>query len=175
MNSSFAVRRAASNDAVQIASLGASVFASTHGQAVNKNELLRYLKDSYSVCTVSRDIRDDSKDIFVSTNSDGQVVGFIYLARGSGVEAVSSTLNAVELQRIYVHPSAHGKGVGSKLATRAEELALELGFRAIWLGVWESNLKAIEVYMRWGYKQVGNRDFTIGNVIQKDIIMLKGI
>lgn len=81
----------------------------------------------------------------------------------------------VELQRIYVHPDSHGAGVGKTLEKAIESMAKEQGFENLWLGVWEENPRAIRAYEKWGYKQVGDHDFTIGSIVQTDHIMVKSL
>ena len=79
----------------------------------------------------------------------------------------------MELQRLYVSRESHGRGVGKALSNKVEELARDLGYRKIWLGVWEGNFVAQKVYESMGYERVGEHEFTMGRCIQMDWIMLK--
>ena len=45
------------------------------------------------------------------------------------------------------------------------------GCDSVWLGVWEENLRAISFYKKWGFREVGNHIFTVGNDPQNDFIM----
>ncbi|KAF7554850.1 hypothetical protein G7Z17_g2587 [Cylindrodendrum hubeiense] len=167
------IRQARVEDVIAIAELGAHVFTATFAHSVSPDELQNFLDESYTTAAITKDINDNTKDIIVATKPDGTVLGFGYLTRGSNEPCVADVDDKVELQRIYVHPSAHGKGIGGLLATRIESMAQERGFKNIWLGVWEENHKAIKAYEKWGYKQVGDHDFVIGSVVQTDYIMLK--
>ena len=110
----------------------------------------------------------------VATDSGtGAIVGFALLTRGSTEPCIGHLKDTVELQRIYIDTRVQGKGIGKLLAMSMEEKAKEQKFKYIWLGVWEENHRARIVYEKLGYKRVGDHDFTIGGVVQKDFIMVK--
>lgn len=80
----------------------------------------------------------------------------------------------MELQRLYVLPKHHGKGVGRALCRAAEEVARsKLGYGYVWLGVWEGNFVAQSVYEKEGYARVGDHEFRMGRCVQIDWIMGK--
>ncbi|KAI3573522.1 acyl-CoA N-acyltransferase [Fusarium oxysporum f. sp. albedinis] len=171
--SSVVVRPAVLADAASIAELGAHVFSATYSYSIDPEELQVFLQQSYSTTAVVGDLSKASKNILVATRPDGKLAGFAYLDRGSTEPCIADIDCAVELQRIYVHPSAHGTGVGRSLANEAEDLARQQGFQHMWLGVWEENTKAVRVYEHWGYKRVGEHNFAIGSLVQRDFVMLK--
>jgi len=171
---SLVVRQANANDANQISKLGSLVFSRTFGHSVEPHHLQAYLEESYGMEATVTDIENPLKSMFVATEgADGEIVGFALLTRGSSEPCVEHLKDAVELQRIYVHPDRHRNGAGRKLATSLEALAKQEGFVHMWLGVWQENHKARQVYEKWGYKKVGVHDFTIGGIVQTDDIMLK--
>ncbi|KAK7398210.1 hypothetical protein QQX98_012413 [Neonectria punicea] len=167
------IRNACALDATAIAELGAYVFTATFAHSVQPHELQQFLEKSNTTAAIAKDLNDPARDIIVATNPDGEIIGFAYLTRGSSEPCIADVKNLAELQRIYVHPSAHGRGIGSALARKIESMAREQGFQNIWLGVWEENYPAIKAYQKWGYKKVGSRDFAIGPVVQTDYTMLK--
>ena len=167
------LRPATSADAGAVAKLGANVFSATFGHTVTQEQLDRYLNESYSVEAIVKDIQDAQKDLVVATSTDGTVLGFALLTRGSSEPCVDDLEDKVELQRIYIDTKAHGLGIGKKLIIRLEDMAREQGFKHMWLGVWEENHKARSVYERQGYRRVGEHDFDVGGDIQTDHILLK--
>ncbi|KAH6983825.1 acyl-CoA N-acyltransferase [Ilyonectria destructans] len=169
------IRDACAADATAIAELGSHVFTATFAHSVQPHELQQFLEESYTTAAVAKDMEDPSRDIIVATSPDDEIIGFAYLTRGSSEPCIADVKNTVELQRIYVRPSAQGQGIGGLLAHKLESMAREQGFEKIWLGVWEENHKAIRAYQKWGYEQVGDHDFAIGPVIQTDYIMLKDL
>lgn len=168
------VRPAQPSDAAAIAQLGAHVFTVTFGHSVTADELQAYLNKEYTPAAIAKDLQDAQKDTIVGVDDDdGKILGFAVLTRGSSEPCVEQLESKVELQRIYVHPDAHGKGVGGRLARQVEDMAREQGFRWMWLGVWEENVVAQKAYEKWGYEKVGEHDFVIGGVVQTDWIMRK--
>ncbi|KAH8884354.1 acyl-CoA N-acyltransferase [Thozetella sp. PMI_491] len=169
------VRSASLDDAVSIAELGTRVFTVTFGHSVPPHELQAYLDDSYSVSAITKDLEDETKDTIVATDPGGNLLGFAILARGSTEPCVDHVEDKVELLRIYVNSSQHGKGIGKLLYNSIETMARDQGFKHIWLGVWEENFKAQKVYKAWGYGEVGDHEFVIGSVVQRDLIMMKSL
>lgn len=168
------VRPAGLPDAAAIAKLGAHVFSVTFGHSVTADELQAYLDKEYTHAAITADLSSPQKDTILAVDeSSGDVLGFALLTRGSSEPCVEALESTVELQRIYVHPDAHGKGVGGRLARRVEEMARSQGFRWMWLGVWEENVVAQRAYEKWGYGKVGEHDFVVGSVVQTDWIMTK--
>ncbi|KAH7131331.1 acyl-CoA N-acyltransferase [Dactylonectria macrodidyma] len=169
------IRKAQPQDAASIAKLGAHVFTATFGHSVEAHELQAFLDDSYTVAAILKDLHNENKEIIVATGSKDEILGFSYLTTGSTEPCLAGVEDAVELQRIYVHPSGHGKGIGGLLSKTVHEMAIERGFKNIWLGVWEENHRALKAYEKWGYHKVGHHDFVVGTVVQRDHIMLKSL
>jgi ribosomal protein S18 acetylase RimI-like enzyme len=173
-HSQVIVRDARPEDALQIAELGALIFSTSFGHSVDPDDLRTYLKESYSVEATTADLTSPSKDMIVATNGEnGEIIGFALLRRGTNDPCIEHLESKIELQRLYVHPDFHGKGVGKSLEAQAEDLARKQMFEYIWLGVWEENHNAIMVYNKIGYKKVGSHDFTTGRTVQKDDVMVK--
>lgn len=170
---SINVRVASPKDATTVAKLGAHVFSVTFGHSVAPHQLQSYLDESYSVEATENELNDPNKDMVVASNQDGTILGFALLTRGSFEPCISNVESTVELQRIYVDPAHHGKGVGKLLANKLEDMAREQKFKHIWLGVWEENHNAQRMYEKLGYKRVGGHDFTIGEIVQKDYVFIK--
>ena len=66
--------------------------------------------------------------------------------------------NAMELQRIYTHPSTHGTGLAKRLALEAETIARDKGYG---------------FYKKMGYVKVGEHEFRVGSHVDVDDVMVK--
>lgn len=78
----------------------------------------------------------------------------------------------IEIQRLYVDEKYHGLGVGGALLKHVQNVAKDLGFVHLWLGVWEENFKAQKVYERFNFRKIGVRKFVLGSCVQHDWIMI---
>ncbi|KAK1624354.1 acetyltransferase [Colletotrichum phormii] len=167
------LRPASLEDATAISELAAHVFTVTFGHSVEPHELEAFLHEAYSLEAISKDLNDSNKDTILAVDPAGDILGFAMLTRGSSDPCIASLDSTVELQRIYMYPKAQGTGAARLLADRLEDMAREQGFKHIWLGVWEENLRAQKAYEKWGYQECGTHDFAIGSVVQTDNIMAK--
>lgn len=66
-------------------------------------------------------------------------------------------------------------GIGKKLMAECEAIAGKEGWRGMWLGVWKENIKAQGVYGKAGFKRCGEHDFKMGETVQRDWILWKGL
>jgi GrpB-like predicted nucleotidyltransferase (UPF0157 family) len=80
-------------------------------------------------------------DCFVSLDDQGAVLGFGFL-----------DVPTSEVQAVYVHPRAGGRGVGRALLRYLEDYALVRGCRALTLN---ASLNAVEFYWSSGYHPTG--------------------
>ncbi|THY48936.1 acetyltransferase [Aureobasidium pullulans] len=172
---SFNVRKATPQDAQAVAELGTHVFTVTFGPGLQPDDLKAYLEENYSIQATTKEIENPQKDMIVVTDAEDQILGFALLTRGPPEPCIQDIPKQVELQRIYLHPSAQGRGVGKLLASSVEKEAKEQGFENLWLAVYEKNQKAIQIYEKLGFKTVGTHDFVIGKETQSDLVMLKSL
>ncbi|MDC0707071.1 hypothetical protein POL68_01175 [Stigmatella sp. ncwal1] len=45
------------------------------------------------------------------------------------------------------------------------------GHDVLWLGVWERNARAQAFYSRWGFTEVGEMRFLLGDDLQRDLVL----
>lgn len=160
-------------DAASIQQIGRTVFALSFGHSLPAEDLNDYLEDAYSLQSVLDDIQSPSKTVCVACDSQKHVIGFATLTEGTIEDCIRSVPAPIELQRLYVDSTAHGKGIGSALIKHAEGIAKNRGLQTCWLGVWEENYIAQKVYEKSGYRKVGDHDFVMGKEVQTDWIMVK--
>lgn len=167
------IREARVQDLEQVQRLGSHVYSTTFGHSLPSSDLQLYLDEFRSLDAIKQDFADPHKDFIVATDLEGIIVGFALLTQATSEPCIDHVDSKVELQRLYVAIEHHGRGIGKLLARRLDEVARTKGFRYVWLGVWEENYKAQKVYRSLGYEKVGDHDFTMGNVVQNDWIMMK--
>jgi ribosomal protein S18 acetylase RimI-like enzyme len=75
---------------------------------------------------------------------------------------------SVELVRFYLEQRAIGTGLAGRLMEHVLEQARIKGYRSIYLGVWENNLRAQRFYAKHGFRKVGEKVFLVGTDAQTD-------
>lgn len=180
----LSIRDARPEDAEEIVVLGKSVNVSTFGRFVGREGVV-YLEGRYSVEKMVVDIKDTTKDFIVAatttttssssseTQHEQKIIGFAILARGMTYPCLEHLEDIIELQRIYIYPEFHGKGVGKALMGELEGRARREGRRNIWLGCFEGNERARGVYEKAGFVRVGERWQILGERRYLDWVMSK--
>jgi len=67
-----------------------------------------------------------------------------------------------DINRIAVLPDFRRKGIGKELLKKLLDILKEEGVEEVFLEVRESNIPAIELYRRFGFKEVGIGEVTTG-------------
>ncbi|WOO77896.1 Spermidine/spermine N(1)-acetyltransferase [Vanrija pseudolonga] len=103
------------------------------------------------------------------------VVGVAQIVAGS-TEPCLTHPSPVELRRLYVDQTQHGKGVADTLVSEAANIAAQrFGAQSLWLGVWEDNPRARRFYSRLGFGEVGEHEFVVGGAVRRDIVMERAL
>jgi ribosomal protein S18 acetylase RimI-like enzyme len=165
------VRRATGADAPELALLAERTFRATFGDANSAADMELHCRTHYGTDLQRDEIEDPGRTTFVAEDS-GALVGFAQL-RWDSVPAGLAGRRCVEIQRLYVTGSWHGRGLGARLmeACLAEGVARRREFA--WLGVWEKNPRAIAFYRKSGFTDCGEHVFQLGSDAQRDVVMIR--
>ena len=167
------IRPAGVADAAILADLGARTFYETFEAITSPENLAAFLASAYGEELQRAELADASRPALV-VECDGVPSGFVQLRLGHREPCVPG-LRPVELQRIYVLQAAHGGGLGKALMEASLDLARAWGADVLWLGVWEHNDRALGFYARCGFREVGDHVFTIGDQVDRDLILVKDL
>lgn len=132
-----------------------------------------YLDSNFSITSIENQL-EDPNSTFLLAYAQGRAIGYALLKQGPAPALVEAP-RPVELVRIYVDPDAIGRGYGSALMDACLEQALRTGHEALWLGVWEKNLRAIGFYEKWGFRKLGTQEFILGSDVQTDLVMARSV
>lgn len=166
----FNIRAATFNDAAALAAIGATTFYHTFRPYNTEDDMQGYLLKSYSLKLIEANLRDSKIHYFLCEEED-LCVGYIKLLEGTTYEGIDE--HAIELEKIYVMHSHFGTNAGKMLMQKAIDFALERGFTALFLGVWQENKRAVSFYLKNGFNTVTTRQFKLGEKICDDFIMMK--
>lgn len=144
-------------------------FTETFAATNTEENLNNYLEQGFSKKQLQTEL-DNPDSVFYFAVMDTDVIGYLKLNRGPA-QTENKLPDALEIERLYVVQSFHGKNIGRRLLHKALQHALECHVGQVWLGVWEKNLRAIRFYQKYGFQEFDQHVFILGNDRQTDILM----
>ncbi len=103
--------------------------------------------------------------------AEGRIVGTLLLEYPARGAPYYESEGVAKFQQFGLEPEWQHRGIGRKLLERAEARAKERGARELALDTAEGASHLIEMYERWGYRQVGEADWIVTNY--RSVIMSK--
>lgn len=162
------IRRLTASDAPRVAQLGRETFLATFGHTDTPENMLAYVDEAFALPRIAAEL-ENSESEFYFVLIDDLPVGYLKINTG-GAQTEPYGEDALEIQRLYLRHSVHGRGLGSALMNTALERGRALGKKKVWLGVADFNEPALRLYKKFGFKHIGEHYFTIGNSTDVDLI-----
>lgn len=157
------------NQAEILLQIARSTFISTYQHLNDPDQFKAYLAENLILNSIENSLSQSQSHYYFGRIRD-KIVSYFHVLEFP-VQTDINTRHSLEIARFYVIDEYKGKGIGRHMMNYIKALALILGKKEIWLGVWERNPKAIAFYMKMGYKITGSHSFMIGNDNQTDYIM----
>ena len=169
MERDLTFRDAQMKDAEGLAEIGRETFAETFGDLYPPGDLRQFLDETYSVAKMQADLCDPDVEVRIAYSGKKMAayckIGPCKLPIDTGSEP------SLELHRVYVYEARQGVGVGRILLAWAIERARQRGAKNLFLGVWESNERAIALYESRGFEKLGAYKFKVGDTMDDEFIM----
>ena len=165
------VRKALASDLDTLKAIGKQTFLETFSGSNTEADMQQYLTTNFSTAKVSGEL-GETNSLFYIAWEDEEPIGYLKVNTGSAQTEVRDD-QSLEIERIYVLSSFHGKRVGQLLYEKALEIAISQNKALVWLGVWEENLRAIRFYEKNGFTPFDKHIFKLGQDDQTDIMMRK--
>jgi ribosomal protein S18 acetylase RimI-like enzyme len=140
-------------DALCLGVLATQVFLDTYATEGIRPSVAREVLEHLSTDALSSLLADPAT-VFIIAEAAGHMIGFAQITLGA-THALAGPEASAELSRLYIHESATGKGLGTRLLRRAESLVAERGVAALWLTAWAENQRALAFYSSRGYEDLG--------------------
>lgn len=167
------IRTATATDAGQLARLAEGTFRDTFGAMNTPEDMQLHVDASYGDAIQAAEIANPVMLTLVCEDGD-QLVGYAQMRWGEAPECVAAQ-SPGEIQRLYVAHDWHGRGVAQRLMQTCLEAMESRGADVVWLGVWEHNPRAISFYRKFGFVEVGDHTFIVGQDPQRDLIMARPV
>lgn len=166
------IHRASLDDAEALSRIGAETFTETFGHLYPPEDLAAFLDAAYGLEKTRRDLADPAKAAWL-VEVEGEVVGHA-LAGPCDLPHDEVTPACGELKRLYVLKRLQGDGTGSRLMTEVLGWLERDGPRRLWIGVWSENHGAQRLYGRMGFEKVGEYEFPVGQIRDREFILRRG-
>jgi ribosomal protein S18 acetylase RimI-like enzyme len=167
------IKVACTSDTTKLARLGKNSFVETYESYNNQKNFQKYLKSNFSIKATREQLEDD-QNFFLLAQHEDKYIGYAKL-RENNKPFHNKSINAVELERIYVLKDYQGEGVGKNLLDNCLAFAQLRKYPVMWLGVWEKNLDAVKFYQKQGFVVFGSHTFEMGDEEQNDYLMKKDL
>ncbi|AZA85709.1 GNAT family N-acetyltransferase [Chryseobacterium shandongense] len=168
---SIVLKKASAGDLETLQQIGKETFYETFAKHNSEEEMQKYLAESFSSEKLLKELNTPDSQFFIVWEEENPV-GYLKINFGASQTELQDE-TSMEIERIYVKSSHHGKKVGQLLYDKALEIALQQQKKYIWLGVWEENKRAVSFYSKNGFTQFDKHIFRLGDEEQTDLMMKK--
>lgn len=169
--SSIIINKVSAEDVEIIQSLGIQTFSETFAEDNTEEAMKKYLEESFNTEKIKSELNNPDSHFYIAWEEDNPV-GYLKVNTGNAQTELQDD-TSLEIERIYVKKSHHGKKVGQLLYDQALETARQLSKSYLWLGVWEENLRALQFYKKNGFVEFDKHIFRLGEEEQTDLMMKK--
>lgn len=160
-------RDAIAEDAAALAEFGRASWLATFGHLpYPPDDLSAYLTKNYGAEIQRAEIADPDVRYRLALRA-GEIVGYAMMGP---VSMPVDDPQALELHRLYVDESVKGHGVAATLMEDVIAWARGKGASALFLSVWEDNIRAQRFYRRFGFQDHGEWKFMVGQTADRDLI-----
>ncbi|MBL3547684.1 MULTISPECIES: GNAT family N-acetyltransferase [Chryseobacterium] len=168
---SITIQKAGIKDLEIIQNLGIQTFSETFAEDNTEEAMKKYLEESFNTQKLTAELNTQDSFFYIAWEEDNPI-GYLKVNSGKGQTELQDE-TSLEIERIYVKKSHHGKKVGQILYDQAVETAQHLRKSYLWLGVWEKNLRALHFYRKNGFVEFDKHIFRLGDEEQTDLMMKK--
>ncbi|MGL5113678.1 MAG: GNAT family N-acetyltransferase [Flavobacterium sp.] len=165
----FLINKVKLDQITQLQKIGKQTFRETFSDYNSDENICQYLEVGFALEKLTEELRNKDAEFYFATH-EHEIIGYLKVNFGDAQTELKEN-NALEIERIYVVNTFHGKGVGQLLYDKAITIAKEKGVEYIWLGVWEENARAIRFYTKNGFVPFDKHIFKLGDDEQTDIMM----
>jgi len=160
------ILEATENHIFIIQSLSKVVWPETFRDILSEEQIAYMMDMMYSTSALQTQMREQNHNYLILQDND-EYTGYL------SYEVNYKNTGLTKVHKIYVLPSAQGKGYGRFLIEAAEKIASVNQSTGLSLNVNRFN-KAIDFYKRIGFEIVSHEDIDIGNgFLMQDYVMNK--
>ena len=155
----ISVIQATEKDFKSIVTIGNISVAEAHRDSTTAENLKEYLAKNYTENAIKEELNDPN-NIYHIISYNELPVGFSKINLNAKHPAIASE-NVTKLDRIYLLKEYFGLNLGFELLKFNIELSKNNNQAGIWLYTWIGNNRAINFYLKAGFKIIGSHRFYV--------------
>lgn len=158
------IRQLTKEELTKVQSIALRTWPSTFAAILSPEQIQYMLNWMYSLDMLESQL--DKGHTFLLVEDDGKELGF------AGFELNYAEGPKAKLHKIYLLPEAQGKGAGKTLILEVVDRAKKAGQKSLLLNVNKYNQKAIDFYLKMGFREIYKEVIDIGNgYVMDDVVM----
>ncbi len=159
------IRKALPEELSIVSDIAHKTWPDTFAGILSPSQIDYMLNKMYNLKTLESQLSEKGQ-VFLLAEEEGVFLGF------AAYELNYSEGEKTKLHKIYVLPSAQGKGLGKKLINEIADQAKSTSQKSLLLNVNKFNQPAIDFYGYLGFKEAFREVIDIGNgFIMDDVVM----
>jgi ribosomal protein S18 acetylase RimI-like enzyme len=164
----IAYRDALPADGAELAQMARRSFTETFGNLYRQEDLAAFLGAAFGATGLPSHLTDPAYAVRLATD-DGAIVGFCKI--GPVAFPGDWPVDAIELHQLYILGPWQGGGVAPILMDWALHTARARGAAEVILSVYVDNHRARRFYERYGFVEIGEYTFMVGDKQDDDRLM----
>ena len=164
----YSLRECGRECAETLALVGPAAFLEAFAGVLEGSDILAHCRNTHSVAKYAGWLSQPETRACLA-EVKGAPVGYALLCTPD--LPMPTTLDDLELKRIYLLHRFQGAGIGAALMHWSIETTWAMGKKRLLLGVHDGNRRAIAFYRRHGFAEVGTRKYQVGSTICSDFIL----
>jgi diamine N-acetyltransferase len=167
--SKIEIYKANISDLEIIRKISIDTFSNTFAEENSAENMANYVNENFNPEIMTSEINNPNSAFYIAS-LENEIVGYMKLNFGDA-QTEKQNENNLEIQRIYVLQTFHGKRIGQLLLDETIKIAKQMAVNFVWLGVWEENHRAIQFYSKNGFVKFDQHIFVLGDDVQTDLLM----
>lgn len=163
------IKKATLKDLSLLQKISTQTFTETFAAVNTPENINSYITEKLNIEQLTKELKHPSSEFFIAFLNN-EVVGYLKINFGDA-QTEKQDENSLEIHRIYVLQSYHGKNIGQQLLDFALQIGHKKQVNYIWLGVWEENHRALQFYRKNGFIEFDKHLFLMGEEQQTDLLM----
>jgi ribosomal protein S18 acetylase RimI-like enzyme len=164
----IAYRDAVPADGPELAAMARRSFTDTFGTLYRQEDLARFLDQTFGASGLPADLTDPAYRVRVATEEE-RIVGYCKI--GPVTFPGDWPASAMELHQLYILGDHHGAGLAPALMDWALDAMRAEGISEVILSVYVDNDRARRFYERYGFEEIGQYIFKVGDHEDDDRLM----